>query len=70
MECKLIGTGNLLNFLLRINRNIVECKFPLKASVFRAILELIETLWNVNDKTRLMCFSKDGELIETLWNVN
>ena len=32
----------------RINRNIVECKFPSTSAVFGSPLELIETLWNVN----------------------
>ena len=31
-----------------INRNIVECKYVIAASLASAISELIETLWNVN----------------------
>ena len=34
------------------------------------ILELIETLWNVNKGVYVFDFSDNGELIETLWNVN
>ena len=33
-------------------------------------LELIETLWNVNDHSFIYNDSVVGELIETLWNVN
>ena len=32
--------------------------------------ELIETLWNVNDKVRAILGLDKTELIETLWNVN
>ena len=34
------------------------------------IEELIETLWNVNDKVRAILGLDKMELIETLWNVN
>ena len=34
---------------LWINRNIVECKFAWKNWTYLSGLELIETLWNVND---------------------
>ena len=33
---------------LRINRNIVECKFANRILSCMNIPELIETLWNVN----------------------
>ena len=57
--------------LLRINRNIVECKYskPL-VSFITHHLELIETLWNVNRTQDLLDFIIKFELIETLWNVN
>ena len=32
--------------------------------------ELIETLWNVNLFTKIICYLFQFELIETLWNVN
>ena len=34
------------------------------------VSELIETLWNVNDKTVPQISIQIKELIETLWNVN
>ena len=36
----------------------------------QAILELIETLWNVNDNGGDIEVMQAIELIETLWNVN
>ena len=33
-------------------------------------IELIETLWNVNDGWKDMYMQLGEELIETLWNVN
>ena len=32
--------------------------------------ELIDTLWNVNNKTDTYCVLSKIELIDTLWNVN
>ena len=32
----------------RINRYIMECKFPVTAAETGIIAELIDTLWNVN----------------------
>ena len=34
------------------------------------LLELIETLWNVNLCGKKLALRKESELIETLWNVN
>ena len=54
----------------RINRNIVECKFFNMNHVIYNFIELIETLWNVNERNTRKEKSLCGELIETLWNVN
>ena len=35
-----------------------------------SVMELIETLWNVNQATWSGSIAEIGELIETLWNVN
>ena len=35
-------------YAIRINRNIVECKFNLIVNKIISTHELIETLWNVN----------------------
>ena len=56
--------------VLRINRNIVECKFVHFYNFFQHTLELIETLWNVNVAVRILAITSPSELIETLWNVN
>ena len=71
MECKsylkskshLSGRG--------INRNIVECKYVsmIFSNCFR-LIELIETLWNVNIEGIKASADISSELIETLWNVN
>ena len=37
----------------RINRNIVECKSKYCSDSFCKQIELIETLWNVNDDTNV-----------------
>ena len=36
----------------------------------RGLLELIDTLWNVNSDSNLFTSFKTFELIDTLWNVN
>ena len=48
----------------------MECKFLCKYRLFLYRIELIETLWNVNDKTVIEKKIDSEELIETLWNVN
>ena len=35
-----------------------------------AVLELIDTLWNVNVENTIKECNEDSELIDTLWNVN
>ena len=46
-----VNLKNCVNFFgrLRINRNIVECKFERQKEEIERLRELIETLWNVND---------------------
>ena len=59
----------MLLHLLRINRNIVECK-ELKAGKNGINgLVLIETLWNVKIIDVHVYISTSIVLIETLWNV-
>ena len=55
---------------LRINRNIVECKFGQWVVNLSTLWELIETLWNVNHFGQCTIGIGSPELIETLWNVN
>ena len=40
--------GKSVGAVLRINRNIVECKFSTPSRSTAIPYELIETLWNVN----------------------
>ena len=54
----------------RINRNIVECKCDCCPLDREEIVELIETLWNVNLGDVELSVFESNELIETLWNVN
>ena len=37
---------------------------------FTCLLELIDTLWNVNTEEQKILLGKTFELIDTLWNVN
>ena len=53
-----------------INRNIVECKSAKNYGQAADSVELIETLWNVNQEIDLTQKEVQTELIETLWNVN
>ena len=53
-----------------INRNIVECKSAKNCGQAADSVELIETLWNVNQEIDLTQKEVQTELIETLWNVN
>ena len=48
MECKSSSLFNNSFFVSWINRYIMECKFWNIPSVFPALKELIDTLWNVN----------------------
>ena len=43
-----VDSSEVLTQVIRINRNIVECKFDLCYCTVIQKLELIETLWNVN----------------------
>ena len=70
MECKSKKRTWFAKGRFRINRNIVECKLGRKKGGLVGNIELIETLWNVNE---LMGWEENAtveELIETLWNVN
>ena len=49
----------------------MECKWGVPVTeVRKPYLELIETLWNVNEFTEQLKEGRLTELIETLWNVN
>ena len=54
----------------RINRYIMECKCHKMNFYTACILELIDTLWNVNSSKLITYFFASFELIDTLWNVN
>ncbi len=54
----------------RINRYIMECKCHKMNFYTACILELIDTLWNVNQNLGFLEISTVPELIDTLWNVN
>ena len=67
---KLRDRAVLLVYLLRINRNIVECKDLVDSSVLMILnIVLIETLWNVKVGRRTTPGRIGQVLIETLWNV-
>ena len=59
-----------MNFFLRINRYIMECKYHTVRGRCCRIMELIDTLWNVNSVMLYEKFPMEKELIDTLWNVN
>ena len=63
-------SGNWKKWWIRINRNIVECKYCLHTRNLANTPELIETLWNVNYIVCKLIPLYRLELIETLWNVN
>ena len=48
----------------------MECKYWRSLGYMWEILELIETLWNVNHIGMVYGDAITLELIETLWNVN
>ena len=48
----------------------MECKSVIFYSNCHGHLELIDTLWNVNNITNAIKNAKQNELIDTLWNVN
>ena len=51
MECKYKTLPCLPEKAPGINRYIMECKFKNQVPVDKEILELIDTLWNVNVST-------------------
>ena len=56
---------------MRINRYIMECKLTTFFNIYRfGFIELIDTLWNVNNISNLIQLICSKELIDTLWNVN
>ena len=63
-------TGGIDVNRLRINRYIMECKFVLISYAALNVIELIDTLWNVNQKMESEILPSKWELIDTLWNVN
>ena len=56
--------------LLRINRNILECKFVQQSNRLLRLCVLIETYWNVNIVIMRKNNCEKLVLIETYWNVN
>ena len=54
----------------RINRNILECKFPSLLDPLERVHVLIETYWNVNHYHLIVFDWIPPVLIETYWNVN
>ena len=48
----------------------MECKFKAFRSIVFLVLELIDTLWNVNKYYSQKYTKNTPELIDTLWNVN
>ncbi len=56
--------------MIRINRNILECKFNQVSVLLNAIVVLIETYWNVNEEQGTEEKGAKIVLIETYWNVN
>ena len=70
VECKYVWKASLLSAVSRINRNIVECKWRKRIAKGWVLMELIETLWNVNIINLEYIYIVYFELIETLWNVN
>ena len=48
----------------------MECKYTKDVQQAAFVVELIETLWNVNENPQRASGTCTCELIETLWNVN
>ena len=60
-----------INYDNNLHSNIVECKSRRdRRKGSGNISELIETLWNVNERYFVIVSLYNCELIETLWNVN
>ena len=65
---KLLNSRNQY-FHLRINRNILECKAFINASILIRSAVLIETYWNVKSGKYTNAYFVGHVLIETYWNV-
>ena len=50
MECKQLCIDTVYNLHSRINRYIMECKLKNIENQIKARQELIDTLWNVNER--------------------
>ena len=48
----------------------MECKYKKCQRAQKRVIELIDTLWNVNSNVTKLLFNVIIELIDTLWNVN
>ena len=48
----------------------MECKYFITSEDTIFVLELIDTLWNVNQESSFFDDYSIDELIDTLWNVN
>ena len=70
MECKLSRHLRCRKATWGINRYIMECKYTHNLYNNLHYLELIDTLWNVNQKHLESNREVLRELIDTLWNVN
>ena len=71
MECKSKYASAAPCPCTRINRYIMECKYLVYNYKHKeGCSELIDTLWNVNEKAENEYWVEDIELIDTLWNVN
>ena len=70
MECKFALFNAVDASEPGINRYIMECKLGCSQNDHGGIVELIDTLWNVNVREYLKRQHLEAELIDTLWNVN
>ena len=48
----------------------MECKYEQALDMWYRLVELIDTLWNVNMLSLVLPNLLANELIDTLWNVN
>ena len=70
MECKCSSGSGVPLVDWGFNRYIVECKSVIQALVDALPTDLIDTLWNVNQRDPGRSETYDADLIDTLWNVN
>ena len=54
MECKSVWPGTGKKNKCRINRYIMECKSGLSVFTSVGVNELIDTLWNVNQRLGIL----------------